>query len=124
MKAGEDSLTSFFDVATGDLLAPRLMLEEVSNTLLGGVRRGRWSGVAADRSHALLRRLPLRIADEPTDFVRAWDLARHYDNHPFYDLIYVALAERKRMSFVTLDLKLKRRLFDLDFVIEPHELKA
>lgn len=108
--------------ADEDLCAPRLLIAEVCNVLVSGVRRGSWSGAEADRSQLLLSDLPVSLEDDPRDFHRAWWLARRYDNHPFYDLIYVALAERKGMTFVTRDVKLKRRLSDLDFVVEPHEL--
>lgn len=37
-----------------ELLPPPLLMEEVSNALLTGIRRGRWSGAAADAGRALL----------------------------------------------------------------------
>jgi predicted nucleic acid-binding protein len=108
--------------ADAELLAPRLLLEEVSNALLTGVRRGRWSGAAADAAYALLRGLPVRLVDEPRDVRRAWELARRYDNHPIYDLIYVALAERRRTQLLSADASLRRRLIGIDWLIAPEEL--
>ena len=105
-----------------ELLAPRLLLEEVSNALLSGVRRGRWSGGAADAAQALLHELPVRLIDEPRDLDRAWDLARRYDNHPIYDLLYVALAERHRTQLITADSTLRQTLFGLDWLVAPEEL--
>ncbi len=105
-----------------ELLAPRLLMEEVSNALLTGVRRGRWSGAAADAAWALLRELPLRLLDEPQDLDRAWDLARRYDNHPIYDLLYVALAERRGAQLITADSGLRQTLVGLDWVIAPQDL--
>lgn len=102
-----------------DLLAPRLLIEEVSNALLTGIRARRWSGVAADKAHALLRELPVRLVDEPHDLHRAWELARRYDNHPIYDLVYVALAERRQTLLITADRTLLERLVGLDFLITP-----
>jgi predicted nucleic acid-binding protein len=102
-----------------DLLAPRLLLEEVSNALLTGVRAKRWSGVAADRAHALLRELPVELVDEQRDLHRAWELSRRYDNHPIYDLVYVALAERRQAQLITADKTLRERLVGLDFLITP-----
>jgi len=102
-----------------ELLGPRLLLEEVSNALVSGIRRRRWSGAAADASHALLLQLPVRIADDRRDLVRAWELARRYDNHPLYDMIYVALAERTRNELITGDEALQRRLAHLGWVIGP-----
>ncbi len=107
-----------------DLLAPRLLLEEVSNALLTGVRRGRWDGATADTAQALLLDLPVRLADDPRDLRRAWDLARRYDNHPVYDLVYVALAERHRTQLITADAALRRRLRGLDRLVAPEELAA
>lgn len=110
-------------VANGaELLAPRLLMEEVCNALLTGVHRGRWSGLAADAARALLRELPVRLVDEPRDLDRAWDLARRYDNHPMYDLVYVALAERRRTQLVTADSALRQRLRGLDWLIGPEQL--
>jgi predicted nucleic acid-binding protein len=102
-----------------ELLAPRLLIEEVSNALLTGIRRGRWSGVAADKAHRLLRELPVKLLDEPRDLRRAWELARRYDNHPIYDLLYVALAERHGALLITADTALRQRLVGLDFLITP-----
>ncbi|HEY6780195.1 MAG TPA: type II toxin-antitoxin system VapC family toxin [Thermoleophilaceae bacterium] len=112
-------------LATDDveLLAPRLLLEEVSNALLTGIRRGRWSGAAADVSQTLLRDLPIRLVDEPRDLDRAWDLARRYDNHPVYDLLYVALAERRRTQLVTADASLRKQV-GLDWLIPPERFLA
>ncbi len=105
-----------------ELLAPRLLVEEVANALLTGVRRGRWSGAAADASQALLRELPVRLVDEPRDLRRAWDLARRYDNHLICDLLYVALAERRRTQLVTADAALRRRLIGIDWLVAPEAL--
>jgi predicted nucleic acid-binding protein len=105
-----------------ELLAPRLLLEEVSNALLTGVRRRRWSGAAADAAWSLLRELPVRLVDEPRDLDRAWDLARRYDNHPIYDLLYVALAERRGTQLITADAALRRRLVGLEWLLAPEDL--
>jgi predicted nucleic acid-binding protein len=113
-----------FAAEGAELLAPRLLMAEVSNALLTGIRRGRWSGVAADAAGRLLRQLPVRLVDEPRDLDRAWELARRYDNHAIYDLLYVALAERRRTQLVTADSALRARLVDLDCLIAPEQLLA
>ena len=100
------------------LVGPRLLLEEVAHALLTGCRRGRWDGQAADRSFSLLRALPVRLLDERADLERAWELSRRYDEHPVYDMLYVALAERLGDILVTADEALVRRLeTTLDFVV-------
>ncbi len=108
----------------GELLAPRLMMEEVSNAVLSGVRRGRWSGAAADSARMLLRGLPVRLVDEARDLDRAWDLARRYDSSPIYDLLYVALAERRRTRLITADSALRQRLTGVEWVVGPEQLLA
>jgi len=117
--AGLPAVRLFNRLATegARLLGPRLLLKEVSNALVSGIRRKRWSGAAADASHTLLLQLPVRIADDYRDLVRAWELARRYDNHPLYDMVYVALAERTRTELITGDEALRRRLAHLGWVI-------
>jgi predicted nucleic acid-binding protein len=102
-----------------DLLAPRLLLEEVTNALLTGVRRRRWSGAQADASFALVRQLPVRLADTSADLGRAYELARRYDDHPIYDMLYVALSERLKTQLITADADLRARLASLSWVTGP-----
>ena len=106
-------------LADQPLLAPRLLLEETANALVTGIRRGRWSGAQADISFMLLRRLPIRLADQSSDLDRAWELSRRYDEHPVYDLVYVALAERLGQELVTADDALRRKLVGMSFVVAP-----
>lgn len=101
------------------LLAPRLLVEEVANALLTGCRRDRWSGREADDAFQLLRRLPVELSDGPADLDRAWELARRYDDHPVYDMVYVALAERTATQLVTADDRLRERLVGIDYVVAP-----
>lgn len=106
-----------------EILGPRLLIEEVSNALIIGIRRRRWSGSAADTSYELLLRLPVRMVDDRRDLVRGWELARRYDNHPIYDMIYVALAERTRSEFITADSSLRRRLANLNWIRSPESAR-
>ena len=101
------------------MYAPRLLLEEVANALLTGVRRGRWSGVDADAGWQLLRQIPVQCIDLEEDLARAWELSRRYDEHPIYDMLYVALAERLGVPLVTADHQLRERLVGLDFLTGP-----
>lgn len=99
------------------VVAPRLLHEEVANALLTGCRRGHWDGQAADVSFGLLRELPIELSDETGDLDRAWELSRRFDEHPVYDMLYVALAERRREQLVTADEALVRRVALLGFVV-------
>lgn len=98
------------------LVGPRLLLEEVGNALLTGVKRRRWDGAAADAAFGALRRLPVTLVDQARDLERAWDLSRRYDEHPIYDMVYVAVAERLGEQLFTADARLARRLDGLGFV--------
>jgi predicted nucleic acid-binding protein len=102
-----------------ELLAPRLLFEEVSNALLTGVRRSRWSGAEADQAHDLLALLPVRLVDTASDRDRAWDLARRYDNHAIYDMLYVAVAERLRVQLITADAMLRARMSAFAWIVGP-----
>ena len=57
--------------------------------------------------------------DDGRDLDRAWDLARRYDDHPIYDMVYVAVAERRGAVLVTADEGLRRRLSTLAWVVGP-----
>lgn len=104
------------------LHAPAVLRLEVMNALLTGVRRGRWDGLAADQAAGLSAALPIQTHDEDTDRARAWELARRYDNHPIYDMVYVALAERLGQPLVSLDDKLRARLAALNRVLRPEDV--
>lgn len=101
------------------LLAPRLLLEETANALITGIRRRRWSGAQADTAFMLLRQLPVQLVDQPSDLDRAFELSRRFDEHPVYDLVYVAVAERLGETFVTADQALQTRLASLPFITGP-----
>jgi predicted nucleic acid-binding protein len=90
--------------------APRLLMEEVANALLTGVRRNRWTGGEADDAFDLLSALPVGLVDNSADLRGAWELSRRYDEHPVYDMVYVALADRLAQEFVTADARLLARL--------------
>lgn len=109
-------LTLWADAET-TLLAPRILMEEVSNALLTGCRRGRWNGPAADRAYQHLRRLPIALRDDAATLGRAWDLSRRHDNHPVYDMLYVALADQHGEQMFTADQALLERMVLVDFVV-------
>jgi predicted nucleic acid-binding protein len=102
-----------------ELVAPRLLLIECSNALLTGVKRKRWSGAAADSAYGFLMRLPFRLADDAHHLERAWELSRRYDNHPIYDMVYVAVAEAAGTNLITADSTLGARLRHLRWIGGP-----
>ncbi len=104
-----------------ELIGPRLLLTECSNALLTGVRRHRWSGAEADAAYLLLIRMPIRLVDEAQHINRAWELARRYDNHPMYDMVYVAVAEAAKTSLITADAGLRARLRHLNWIVAPDQ---
>ncbi len=97
-------------------------MEEVSNALLSGLRRRRWTGAEADEAYLRARTLPVRLVDSAADLDSAYDLARRYDDHPIYDMLYVAVAQRLRTSLITADERLRMRLVNLPWVIGPEEV--
>lgn len=101
------------------LLAPSLLWQEVGNTLLTGVRRQRWSGAEADQSARRLLRLPVRRVDSAVDLERAYELSRRHDNHPIYDMVYVALALRLATELITQDRRLAQVLGNPGWLLLP-----
>ncbi len=109
----------------GDALhGPHLVIQESANALLTGVRRGRWTSAEADDAFGALDRLPLIRHASNNDLERAWDLARRYDEHPFYDMVYVALAERLGDVLITADVRLRDRMRRPDLVVGPDDWLA
>jgi len=102
-----------------ELVGPRLLLLECSNALLMGIRKGRWTGAAADQAKGLLAALPLKLADDAQHLDRAWELSRRYDNHPIYDMVYVAVAEAAGIDLITSDETLLLRLGHLGWIKAP-----
>jgi predicted nucleic acid-binding protein len=102
-----------------ELIAPRLLLTECANALLTGVKRGKWSGAAADLAYGFLVKLPFRLADDAHHMDRAWELSRRYDNHPIYDMVYVAVAEAAGTTLITADSTLRSRLTHFAWISGP-----
>ena len=101
------------------VLAPELLYAECASVLAAGVRRNRWSGAAADASYALLMQLPVHPVSDRRHLERAWELSRRYDNHPVYDMLYVATAEASGTVLITADETLLQRMGHLSWVRRP-----
>ncbi len=68
------------------------------------------SGADADVAFSRFRAMPVRYADEAGDLDAAWELARRYDEHPIYALVYLALADRLGETLHTADERLLARV--------------
>lgn len=101
------------------VLAPELLFVECASALTAGVRRSRWSGADADAAYGRLIRMPVRTVSDRRYLDRAWELSRRYDNHPVYDMLYVATAEAAGTVLFTSDGTLLQRLGPLGWVRAP-----
>jgi predicted nucleic acid-binding protein len=101
------------------ILGPRLLLAECASALLMGIRKGRWSGAEADKAYGLLVGMPVKLADDAQHLDRAWELSRRYDNHPVYDMVYVAVAEAAGVDLITANESLRLRLGHLGWIKAP-----
>jgi hypothetical protein len=61
----------------------------------------------------------VQLADEPRDLDRAWDLSRRYDAHPIHDMVYLALAERRRTHLITRRCRPPAAPRDVDWIVAP-----
>lgn len=84
-------------------VAPHLADAEIGQALRNLVQRGRLEAEDARRSLVRARRLLRRRVGHGPLMARAWELR---DNISFYDALYVALAELRRMTLVTADARL------------------
>jgi predicted nucleic acid-binding protein len=98
-------------VRTGDddVLAPDLLLVEVANALWRKTAAKEISPREADDAFELVRHSGLDLRSTGPLLPRAMDIARRLD-HPVYDCVYLALAEREHAALVTADHRLLRRL--------------
>jgi predicted nucleic acid-binding protein len=92
-----------------DILAPDLLLIEVANTLWKKTAAKELSPREADAAFDLLSRSGIDLSPTGPLLPRAMEVARRLD-HPVYDCVYLALAEREHAAFVTADHRLLRRL--------------
>jgi predicted nucleic acid-binding protein len=87
------------------LIAPDIFTPEISNAIWKKVNAVE---ISMDQGKAIVSNLPLFIDNfVPSSQLvnRAFDLAIEF-NHPVYDCLYVALAERESVILITDDAKL------------------
>lgn len=87
------------------LVAPEMLLVEVANALWRKLTRREITGREADRALELLSESGLDLTPATPLVGRALDLARMLQ-HPVYDCVYLALAERERATLVSADARL------------------
>lgn len=92
-----------------EVLAPDLLLVEIANALWRKTAAGEISPREADTAFELVRHSGIDLHAAAPLLPRAMDLARRLE-HPVYDCVYLALAERERAAFVTADQRLLRRV--------------
>lgn len=92
-----------------ELLAPDLLLVEVANALWRKTAAKEISAREADAALALVGRSGIDLLPTGPLLPRAMEVARRLD-HPVYDCVYLALAEREQAALVTADQRLLRRL--------------
>lgn len=92
--------------AEPDLLAPELILAETLNVLWKKQRLGQIEDEARIEAVGLIGPPLLALTPTPPLGRRASALARELD-HPAYDCLYLALAEREAVPLVTDDRRLR-----------------
>lgn len=92
--------------AEPDLVAPELLLAEALNALWKKQRLGQIDDAARVEAVDLIGPPLVTLVPIPPLAVRASALARELD-HPVYDCLYLALAEREAVPLVTDDRRLR-----------------
>lgn len=86
-------------------LAPDLMIAECANILWKKVQRGEMLPDEARLASRLLERAGIEIVGAQGLLEQATDLAIRL-SHPAYDCIYLSVARKKKLRFVTADQRL------------------
>lgn len=111
-------------LAGHDLVAPPLLMSEVTSVLCEMTYRGEVPAEQARVAVETLASLPIRYERPEGLATRAWDLARSLGWAKTYDAEYVALAIVSDASLVTIDEHMRRGVGHLVPVPTPVELTA
>ena len=91
------------------VLAPSLLIYEVSNILHREIRAKKMSNDIAQRGiNMILRTVVVASPNEPALYLRAMALSERFGLPAAYDTQYLALAEREECELWTEDTKLRR----------------
>lgn len=103
----EKGTTEALALLGGRLVAPALWEAECANILWKKVKRGEMSGGEAGIAAKLLSRFGVELASQEPEMSRVLELALALD-HPAYDCVYLALAEKRGIPLITADEQLLR----------------
>lgn len=92
------------------LLAPGLLVYEITNSLYRKARKGEITFEEAELSlrKILLTGLEFDFSEDPNLSLKAIELAKHFDLAATHDLYYLALAQREGCELWTSDTKMWR----------------
>lgn len=97
-------------------VAPDLILAECANILWKKVRRREFSAAEARFAALMIEGSDLQLREMLPFWLSAIELAAQLD-HPAYDCLYLALALKEKIQFVTADERLIRKLHQCP---DPH----
>jgi predicted nucleic acid-binding protein len=105
-------------LAGNDLIAPSLLLSEVQNVMWKKLRAGQVTAEQGRLVAASLRSFFAHVEPDEKLVEAAWALAAARD-HPVYDCLYVALAQRAGAHLATFDKRMKSLAKAAGVSIEP-----
>jgi predicted nucleic acid-binding protein len=110
-----DAVAAFWTGLTtaDELVAPMLLLAECTSVLR---KRAFGGALSHDDSIQLLGQmleLPIRVSNEPAQFLRAMEISNGTKRAKAYDMQYVAVAEAERAEIVTLDGGIRQAALEL-----------
>lgn len=92
-----------------NVVAPDLILAECANIFWKKVRRGELSAAEAQFAALMIEGSDLQLREMLPIWLTAIELATRLD-HPAYDCLYLALALKDQLQFVTADERLLNKL--------------
>ena len=104
--AGADAAVQGWRASQGQILAPPLIVPEVSSTLRQAVFRGRLSTEEGDEALRLFEDLDIQVISPDGLLGQAWDFGKLLNVPRLCDMFYVALAAIERCELWTADRRL------------------